>query len=73
MDKEHRVPATASTCYTRKFSNYLPQWDTIIEPFFRRDHKSKEFFFELTDEIKKDREAFNKYANHLLAMLVASF
>ena len=73
VDKEHRVPATPSTCYTRKFSNYLPQWDTIIEPFFRRDHKSKEFFFELTDEIKKDREAFTKYANHVLAMLVASF
>ncbi|MBQ7774561.1 MAG: ribonuclease H-like domain-containing protein [Lachnospiraceae bacterium] len=73
VDKEHRVPATPSTCYTRKFSNYLPMWDTVIEPFFKREHRSKEFFFELTDEIKKDRAAFTKYANHILAMLVASY
>ncbi len=71
VDKDHRVPATPSTCYTRKFSSYLPQWDTIIEPFFRNDHKSKELFFELTDELKKDRAAFTKYANHVLAMMAA--
>ena len=72
VDKDHRVPATPSTCYTRKFSSYLPQWDIIIEPFFRSDHKSKELFFELTDELKKDRSAFTKYANHVLAMMAAN-
>lgn len=71
VDKEHRVQATPATCYTRKFSCYLPQWDTVIEPFFKREAKSKELFFELTDELKTDREAFHKYANHLLAMLAS--
>lgn len=70
VDKEHRVQATASTCYTRKYSSYLPQWDILVEPFFKREYKSKELFFELTDEIKKDRELFSAYASHILNKMV---
>lgn len=33
VDRTYRVQATAATCYTRKFSSYLPQWDVQIEPF----------------------------------------
>ncbi|MDE5747593.1 MAG: hypothetical protein K2I21_08460, partial [Acetatifactor sp.] len=73
VDNEHRVAATAATCYTRKYSCYLPQWDVLIEPFFKRDYKSKELFFELTDEIKKNRPAFTIYANHILSMMVAAY
>ena len=69
VDNQHRVPATASTCYTRKYSSYLPMWDYILEPFFKREHKSSLLFFELTDDFKTDREAFSKYASHVLDML----
>ena len=69
VDKEHRVPATAATCYTRKYSSYLPMWDYILEPFFRREYKSSLLFFELTDDFKTNREAFSKYASHILEML----
>lgn len=72
VDKNHRMQATAGTCYTRKYSTYLPQWDIIAEPFFKRDYKSKEFFFEVTDELKKDRIFFTKYARHLLDMMWTS-
>ena len=70
VDKEHRVQATAATCYTRKFSSYLPEWELLIEPFFKRDYKSKELFFELTDERKKDRALFSKYAGYILNKMV---
>ena len=73
VDKAHRVPASAATCYTRKVSNYLPQWDVVFEPFFKRDYKSKELFFELTDEMKKDRAGFAKYASHILNMMAATY
>lgn len=73
VDKEHRVQATAATCYTRKASSYLPEWDYVIEPFFKRDYKSKELFFELTDELKRDREAFTKYANHILTVIAGNY
>lgn len=73
VEKNHRVTASAATCYTRKVSNYLPQWDVIFEPFFKRDYKSKELFFELTDELKKDRQAFAKYAEHILQMMASTY
>ena len=69
VDKEHRIPATAATCYTRKYSSYLPMWDYVLEPFFKREYKSSLLFFELTDEFKTNREAFSKYASHILEML----
>ena len=69
VDKDHRVPATAATCYTRKESGYLPQWDIIFEPIFKTDYDSTNLYFELTGEIKKSPEHFRKYALHILDML----
>lgn len=73
VDKTYRIQASATNCYTRKQSGYLPQWEVLFEPFFKRDYASKELFFELTDEMKKDREAFCKYANHVLAMIASIY
>ncbi|MDE6063155.1 MAG: ribonuclease H-like domain-containing protein, partial [Lachnospiraceae bacterium] len=72
VDKAHRIQASAATCYTRKYSQYLPQWEPLFTPFFKRDYKSKELFFELTDELKKDKPAFHLYAGHVLDILSAS-
>ncbi len=73
VDKEHRLPASAANCYTRKFSLYLPQWDAVFTPFFKREYKSRELFFELTDELKKDRQAFTTYAKHVLDMMSSTY
>ena len=72
VDKEHRVQATASNCYTRKNSSYLPQWDASFEPYFKKDYQSKDLFFELTDELKRDRKAFTSYANQVFQMIATS-
>jgi len=66
VDRSYRVQASAATCYTRKYSSYLPQWDVQITPFFKRDYKSPELFFELTEERKQDRELFSEYAEYIL-------
>lgn len=73
VDKAHRIQASAANCYTRKFSLYLPQWEILFEPFFKRDYKSKELFFELTDDMKRNRAAFTAYANHVLAMIASIY
>ena len=73
VDKSCRIPASAANCYTRKHSNYLPQWDFLFQPFFKRDYKSRELFFELTDELKRDRPAFSKYAAHVLSMMASIY
>ena len=70
VDKDHRIKATAATCYTRKQASYLPQWNILFEPFFKKEYHSKELFFELTDEFKRQRGDFSKYANHVLQMMV---
>lgn len=71
VDRAHRVQATPATCYTKKLSSYLPEWDTIFEPFFRRDAKDPQLFFELTEEMKQDRTLFASYARHILQMIAA--
>lgn len=73
VDKEHRLQASAANCYTRKVSNYLPQWELLFEPYFKRDYKSNEHFFELTDEMKRNRPAFTAYASHVLNMMADTY
>ena len=70
VDPEHRRQATAATCYTRKLSSYLPQWEPMFTPFYKRSFRDRDYFFELTDEFKTSRESFNKYAEHVLQNMV---
>ncbi len=70
VDKDFRIQATASTCYTRKVSDYLPQWKPYeFEPVFKRDIDSDCVYFELTDALKTNREAFKRYCDHILRMM----
>ncbi len=73
VDKEHRVQANAANCYTRKYAVYLPQWDVFASPFFKRDYKNRELFFELTDEMKTDRSFFSRYAQYLLSKMAKTY
>jgi len=66
VDKDYREKAKTSNCYTRKSGLFLMQWDLLVTPFFKRDYESREMFFELTKELKTDREMFSKYTTHIL-------
>lgn len=72
-DRSARVQASAATCYTRQASMYLPQWTgtavPIFEPFYKRDYKAPDLFFELTEALKQDREAFGRYAEMIVQMM----
>lgn len=70
VDTDHRQPATAATCYTKKYSLFLPEWSKLFTPIFKRDYHDNHAFFELTDSFKTDRNAFAKYANHVLSHLM---
>lgn len=72
VDPAFREQATASNCYTRKKGKYLPQWDSLFTPFFKREYSSKNLFFELTDDFQNNREAFNIYLHHILEMMIAT-
>ncbi len=66
VDPSHRTKATKENCYTRKEGDFLPEWDTLVSPFFKKEYKDHTLFFELTDEIKQNRELFSSYASHIL-------
>lgn len=70
VDKEFREQAKASNCYTRKTGRFLPEWEPLVEPFFKRSYDSKDIFFELTDEFKTNREMFSQYASSVLNHMV---
>lgn len=69
VEKDKRQQATAQNCYTRKNSQYLRQWSPLFAPFFKKSYLNNELYFELTDELKRNRSAFASYASHILNML----
>ena len=66
VDRAYRTQANASTCYTRKPGQFLREWDLVFTPFFKKEYKSSELYFELTDTFKKNRTAMSLYAIHVL-------
>lgn len=69
-DSSIRKQATPDTCYTRKDSLFLKQYDLIVEPFFKKEYKDKETYFEITDEIKTNRKLFSLYSGHILCKIL---
>ncbi len=69
LDASLRKAATPSTCFTKKSGVFLKQYDILVEPFFKKDYRDKETYFELTDETKKDRKLFEAYANHMVKVI----
>ena len=65
VEKSRRIQARPETCYTRKASSFLPQWDLYRTPFFKRSYEDKELFFEFSDDCKKDRNFLGGYAAYV--------
>ena len=70
VDASMRCQATAANCYTRKDSFYLKQYDIIVEPFFKKEYKDKETYFEITEETKSNRKLFSIYSRHILHAII---
>ena len=56
-------------CKSYKVVKRNSGFKNAIKSFFKREYKSSLLFFELTDDFKTNREAFSKYASHILEML----
>ena len=41
VDKEYRENAKASNCYMRKSGKFLPQYNNVMQPEFRKEYKDK--------------------------------
>lgn len=69
VEKEHRKQATAATCYSRKDSLFLPQYEQIAEPVFKESLKDKKTYFELTADFISSASLQRRYIEHILALM----
>ena len=66
VDKEYRENAKASNCYTRKSGKFLPQYNSIMQPEFRKEYKDKISYFEITDDFCASDIMLHRYIDHIL-------
>lgn len=72
VDSEFRVKAKAETCYCKKSSCFLPQYQELLTPSFQADHRDKHSYAELTEEFAASSELKKAYAKHLLQHAISS-
>lgn len=70
VDKEYRTQAKAATCYSRKTGLFLPQFDTIVSPYFKREYNDKISYFELTEENCNNPDILKEYVSNILSVLL---
>ncbi len=66
VDKEYRQKAKAANCYQKKTGRFLPQYDEWITPAFRREHKDKISYFELTEDFLASETMLASYLKNLV-------
>lgn len=65
VDKQYRERAKACNCYTRKTGTFLPQYDTVMSPVFKKELKDKCSYFELTDDFMSSDVMLRRYVEHI--------
>lgn len=71
VDGAYKEKAKASTCYTKKEGNFIPQLGTCFSPCLKESHKDKYGFLEVTGELLKDNEFLSCYASHILNKILS--
>lgn len=67
VDRAYRRQANASNCYTRKHAIFLPQYEDLFTPAFRRNARDRKSYFELSEDFVASAALQERYVKHLLA------
>ncbi len=70
VDKQYRERAKACNCYNRKTGTFLPQYDTIMNPIFQKQHKDKCSYFELTEDFSTSDVMLRRYVDHIFKLFI---
>lgn len=70
VDKEYKERCRAYNCYNRKTSEFLVQYENIMNPEFKDDYKDKNSYFELTEDFSSSDIMLRRYVDHLLRLLL---
>lgn len=71
VDKDYRVKAKPSNCYTRKEGIFAPQYELLINPYFKLNYQDKRSFLEIHTDFLLQEENLELYVTHLLNHLVS--
>jgi hypothetical protein len=71
VDRKFRKPARPANCYTRKSGQFLPQYEGIVKPEFRREYRDKISYFALPEDFCSSQELLCRYTDHVLAHMDA--
>lgn len=66
VDSEFRVKAKADTCYSKKSSCFLPQYQEVLTPGFKVNYRDKHSYGELTEEFADSKELQKAYVEQLV-------
>ena len=69
VDKEARIKATASNCYTKTTGFFLPQFEAIWEPVMKQEYKDKMLYAALGDVYLAEEHCLNQYTSAILSYL----
>ena len=67
VDKEHRRPAKASTCYIRSEGDFFWEPEEIASPTCKRDYKDDQLFFRADDKFLTDSRLLSRYIANIIA------
>ena len=70
VDKEYRVKAKPSTCYTKQVASFLPQVDSSLSPCFKQEYKDKITYIESTNPFLMDKNVLREYTKSLCSYFV---
>ncbi len=70
VDKNYRVKAKADNCYTKKQGIFAPQYEPVITPCFKLDHKAKLSFLEIHTDFLLQEDNLELYVAHLLQHVI---
>lgn len=66
VDKEYRIKAKPSTCYIKKQGFFVPQYDPVITPYFKRVHTDKLTFLEVHTDFLLQEENLELYVKFMM-------
>lgn len=72
VDKDYRVKAKPSNCYTKKQGLFIPQYQPAISPLFKKEHNDKIIYAEIHRDFLLQEESLTYYVEHLLAHILTT-
>lgn len=72
VDKDYRVKAKPSNCYTKKDGFFVPQYQPLINPSFKEAYNDKITFIEIHTDFLLQEDNLSTYIRHILRHLIST-